>query len=248
MEGIIPGMKRIKAGEIEAVFFDVGNTLLRPYPSMEAICRHVLDQFGFKATDEELRKGIIAADRFYEERYWSDDTFWATEEDTSAMWVEMFAVLLEEMGIDGDRRFMGRALYDYFGHGDRWRTFPDVVPVFERLRGEGLRLALVSNWDARLAKLCFDMGLDRYLDSVISSASVGLIKPDPHIFELALERLDVAPGRTVHVGDHYYADVLGARSVGIFPVLIDRFGFGHTADVPVIKDLFGLLELLELET
>jgi len=142
---------------------------------------------------------------------------------------------------------MGRSLYDYFGHGDRWRTFPDVVPVFERLRGAGMRMALVSNWDARLAKLCFDMGLDRYLDSVISSASVGLVKPDPLIFEVALERMDVAPARTVHVGDHYYADVLGARSVGISPVLIDRFGFGHTADVPVIKDLYGLLELLELQ-
>jgi len=240
-------MQKITANEIEAVFFDVGNTLLKPYPSMEAICRHVIEQFGYTVTDDELRKGIIAADRFYEERYWSDDTFWATEDDTSAMWVDMFAVLLEETGIDGDGHFMGRSLYDYFGHGDRWRTFPDVVPVFERLRGEGLRLALVSNWDARLAKLCFDMGLDRYLDSVISSASVGLVKPDPHIFEVALERVDVSPERTVHVGDHYYADVLGARSVGIFPVLIDRFGFGHTADVPVINDLYGLLELLELK-
>lgn len=239
-------MQGIDASGIEAVFFDVGNTLLMPYPSMEAICRHVIEQFGYTVTDEELLKGILAANRFYEERYWSDDAFWATEDDTSAMWVDMFAVLLEETGIDGDRHFMGRALYDYFGHGDRWRTFPDVVPVFERLRHEGLRMALVSNWDARLTKLCFDLGLDRYLDSIISSASVGLVKPDPHIFEVALERMDVAPARTVHVGDHYYADVLGARSVGISPVLIDRFGFGHTADVPVIKDLYGLLELLEL--
>ena len=240
-------IRAINASGIEAVFFDVGNTLLVPYPSMEAICRHVIEQFGYTVSDEDLLRGIIAANRFYEERYWSDDTFWATEDDTSAMWVDMFAVLLEETGIDGDRHVMGRSLYDYFGHGDRWRTFPDVVPVFERLRGAGMRMALVSNWDARLAKLCFDMGLDRYLDSVISSASVGLVKPDPLIFEVALERVDVAPARTVHVGDHYYADVLGARSVGISPVLIDRFGFGHTADVPVIKDLYGLLELLELQ-
>jgi putative hydrolase of the HAD superfamily len=238
-------MRAINASEIEVVFFDVGNTLLMPYPSMEAICRHVIEQFGYTVTDEELRRGAIAAERFYEERYWSDDTFWATEDDASAMWVEMFAVLLAETGINGDRHFMGRALYDYFGHGDRWRTFPDVVPVFDRLRGEGMRMALVSNWDARLAKLCFDLGLDRYLDSVISSASVGLVKPDPYIFEVALERMGVAPARTVHVGDHYYADVMGSRSVGISPVLIDRFGFGHTADVPVIKDLYGLLELLE---
>src|SRR5450756_190141 len=92
-------MQKITANEIEAVFFDVGNTLLKPYPSMEAICRHVIEQFGYTVTDDELRKGIIAADRFYAVSYWSDDTFWATEDDTSAMWVDMFAVLLEETGI-----------------------------------------------------------------------------------------------------------------------------------------------------
>jgi putative hydrolase of the HAD superfamily len=232
---------------IEVVFFDVGNTLLKPHPSMEAICRHVLEQFGYTATDEELHRGIIAADRYYEQRYWTDDSFWANEEDASEMWSQMYSLLLDEIGIDGDRAVMGRALYDYFGHGDRWRTFPDVVPVFERLRGAGYRLGLISNWDSRLAKLCFDMGLDRYLDSVVSSASIGLIKPDPHIFDVALERMGVAPERSVHVGDHYYADVLGARGAGIFPVLIDRWGMGHTADVPVIRDLYGLLPLLGIE-
>ena len=57
----------------------------------------------------------------------------------------------------------------------------------------------------------------------------------------------VRPDRAVHVGDHYYADVLGARSVGIHPVMIDRFGFGHPADVPVIKSLYELLPILGLE-
>lgn len=229
---------------IEVVFFDVGNTLFRPHPSMSAVCRHVLEQFGYTATDEELARGLAAADSYYEYRYWTDDTFWANEEDASEMWAEMYALLLEEIGIDGDRHLMGRALYDYFGHGDRWRTFEDVVPVFERLREEGYRLGLISNWDSRLAKLCFDMGLDRYLDSVVSSASIGLIKPDPKIFEVALERMGVPPGSAVHVGDHYYADILGARSAGIYPVMIDRWGSGHTADAPVIEDLYGLLPLL----
>lgn len=232
---------------IEAVFFDVGNTLLVPYPSVQEVCREVLSRFGCEVTDEELTRGIIAADRHYEKRYWSDDSFWANETDASEMWSEMYALALEEMGVDGDRHLIGRAIYDYFGHGDRWRTYPDVVPVFERLRAEGFRLALVSNWDARLAKLCFDMGLYRYLDAVLSSASVGLIKPDPHIYEAACERLAVPPDRCVHVGDHYYADILGARSAGIFPVMIDRFGFVDGADVPVINDLYGLLPILGLD-
>lgn len=233
--------------KIQAVFFDVGNTLLKPYPSLEAICREVMQRFGYDATDDEMRRGVIAADRYYEKRYWSDDSFWASETDAARMWAELYAVALEEMGVDGDRHLIGRAIYDHFGDGARWRAYDDVEPVFERLRAEGYRLALVSNWDARLAKLCFDLGLFRYLDSVLSSASIGLIKPDPRIYEAACRRLDVEPDRAVHVGDHYYADVLGARSVGVHPVMIDRFGFGNPADVPVITDLYELLPILGLE-
>jgi putative hydrolase of the HAD superfamily len=239
-------MEELIPGKIEAVFFDVGNTLFKPYPSMEAVCREVLLRFGYDPSEEDMRRGMIAADRLYEKRYWEDDSFWANEEDASTMWSEMYVLALQEMGVDGDVHVIGRAIYDHFGDGDRWRTYPDVVPVFERLKVEGYRMALVSNWDSRLAKLCFDMGLDKYLDAVLSSAAVGLIKPDPHIFEVACERLRVEPRRAVHVGDHYYADVLGARSVGIHPVMIDRWGFGNPSDVPKISDLYGLLPLLGL--
>jgi putative hydrolase of the HAD superfamily len=237
---------RLDRTRIDAVFFDVGNTLFKPYPSLEAVVREVMSRFGYDPSDEDMLRGVIAADRYYEERYWKDDTFWANETDASEMWAELYAVALEEMGVDGDRHLIGRAIYDHFGDGARWRTYEDVVPVFERLRAEGYRLALVSNWDARLAKLCFDMGLFRYLDAVLSSASVGLIKPDPRIYQAACDRVGVEPRRAVHVGDHYYADVLGARSIGIHPVMIDRFGFGNPADVPVIKDLYELLPILGL--
>jgi len=232
---------------IDAVFFDVGNTLFTPYPSMEAVCREVLLRYGIDPTDEELRAGILAADRFYEERYWTDDSFWASDRDATEMWSELYSLVLRNIGVADEHRVIGRAIYDHFGDGDRWRTFPDVVPVFEKLRAAGYRLALVSNWDSRLAKLCFDMDLDRYLDAVLSSASVGLIKPDPHMFEAACRRLNVEPRRAVHVGDHYYADVLGARTIGVHAVMIDRFGHGHPSDVPVIEDLYGLLPLLGLD-
>lgn len=239
-------MREIDPDNVDAVFFDVGNTLFKPHPSLEAVCREVLERFGYDPTDEALRRGIEVADRYYEYRYWTDDSFWANETDASEMWSELYAKMLEETGIDGDVHLIGRAIYDHFGDGDRWRTYDDVVPVFERLKSEEYRLALVSNWDSRLAKLCFDMGLDAYLDSVLSSASIGLIKPDPTIYEVACERLKVEPARAVHVGDHYYADVIGARSVGINPVMIDRFGHEQPADVPVIVDLFGLLPILGL--
>jgi len=243
----MPDMSGARKMDIDVVFFDVGNTLFRVHPSMEEVCREVIQSFGYDASFEDIRRGLEAADKYYEYRYWTDDSFWANEEDASRMWSEMYALMLEVIGVDGDRQKMGRALYDTFGAGYRWRTFPDVVPVFETLRRRGYRLGLISNWDSRLANLCFDMGLDRYLESVVSSASVGLIKPDPRIFSIACERLKVKPERALHVGDHYYADVLGARSAGLHPVLIDRFDRNPHADVPVIHDLYELLPILGIE-
>ena len=107
-------------------------------------------------------------------------------------------------------------------------------------------MGIISNWDSRLEKICFDIGLYRYLQAILSSAVIGLRKPDPVIFEEGLSRLSIQASRALHVGDHYYADILGARSAGIQGVLIDRFGGEEKADVPTIHDLYGLLEVLAI--
>ena len=61
-------------------------------------------------------------------------------------------------------------------------------------------------------------------DTIVSSASVGLHKPDPRIFEMACDRLSVEPSDAVHIGDHHYSDIVGASAVGMTAVLIDRCG------------------------
>ncbi len=238
--------KKISMEDIDAVFFDVGNTLLEAYPSVEAICLEVIGRHGPVPTLELVRKGLEAADRYYYYRYWADDTFWAKEEEVAQMWLEMYLIMLEEVEVEGDRLSIAREMYSEFGRGDRWRTYPDVIPVMETLQGKGKKIGLISNWDAWLSSLCLDMGLHRYLDCVVASASLGKLKPDPHIFELALSRLGVEPHRAIHVGDQYYADVLGARVAGMHPVMIDRTDSGYQPDCPLVTDLYGLLEYLGL--
>jgi putative hydrolase of the HAD superfamily len=228
---------------IKAVFFDAGNTLLLPHPSVEEVCREVLASHGINPSMEDIRRGLERAERYYQDRYWSDDTFWASEEEASKLWDEMFTLALREVGVE-DPRAMGRLLNHEFGDGRRWALFPDVMPTVERLHDEGLRMGIVSNWDARLPGLCHHLGLSRYLDFVISSANLGRIKPEASIFHLALGRMGVSPPEAVHVGDHYYADVMGARSVGIHPVLLDRAGMAQKVDCAVIKSLTELPDLV----
>ncbi len=115
------------------------------------------------------------------------------------------------------------------------------MPTFARLREAGVRTGVISNWDRRLASILDGMGLGPMFDAVVSSADVGLHKPDPRIFELACERLGVAPARCAHVGDHYYADDVGASAVGMRAVLIDRHGGGCPA--PSVEPIATLYEL-----
>ncbi|MDD5448115.1 MAG: HAD-IA family hydrolase [Actinomycetota bacterium] len=232
--------------DIKGIFFDVGNTLLEPYPSFEAVCVEILGGFGHDISEEAIRLGSVVADRYYDERYRADDSFWTSEEAAREMWCEMYCRMLKEMGVDGDRKLIGETIYEEFGNGRRWKPYPDVIPVFEELKGRGLKLGIISNWDSRLEKICFDIGLYRYLQAILSSAVIGLRKPDPVIFEEGLSRLSIQASRALHVGDHYYADILGARSAGIQGVLIDRFGGEEKADVPTIHDLYGLLEVLAI--
>ena len=94
-------------------------------------------------------------------------------------------------------------------------VMPGVRETLRRLRARGLALAVVSNWDYGLHAQLRLAGLAPYFDTVVTSAEAGARKPDPRPLRVALERLGVAPGRAVHVGDHAPHDEVGAKAAGM---------------------------------
>jgi putative hydrolase of the HAD superfamily len=87
--------------------------------------------------------------------------------------------------------------------------------VLSCLREQGYRLAVVSNFYGNVATLCEEAGLAPLLDAIVDSAVVGVSKPDPRIFEIALERLRAAPDSAVMVGDSFDRDIRPARDLGM---------------------------------
>ncbi len=225
---------------LRAVFFDVGNTLLYAYPSVPEVVRQVLAEEGHVRDVSAIDQYMPMLDEFYEDRYREDDTFWRSEDETLAVWVGMYSLLCRQLGIEADAECIARRVYHEFGYAERWRAYDDVRPAFERLRARGLRLGLISNWDARLTGLMEGMGFSPLLDAVVSSAEVGLHKPDPRIFELACAKLGVEAADAAHVGDHQYADIIGAEAVGMTPVLIDRHGGEHPGQDRFVRTLDDL--------
>jgi putative hydrolase of the HAD superfamily len=113
-------------------------------------------------------------------------------------------------------------LYAHYARGEAWRVFPEVPGALARLRGRGVRLAVVSNFDARLAPILESLGLAASFDAVVHSSAVGSAKPAPAIFHAALSALAVEPANALHVGDDPVADVQGALGAGLGAVLIVR--------------------------
>lgn len=220
---------------LRAVFFDVGNTLLYPYPSVSEVCREVLTEAGHLHDTDAIERLMPLVDSYYEDRFREDDTFWRSEEEVSGVWIGMYSLLCRELGIHEDAEALARRVYEEFGAPARWKAYDDVAPAFERLHGRGVSLGIISNWDQRLEGLLRGLGLTRHLKTVVSSAAVGMHKPDPRVFEYACEMLGVEPREAAHVGDHHYSDIVGATAVGMQAILIDRHGTA-TADALATLD------------
>jgi len=121
-----------------------------------------------------------------------------------------------------------------------WRTgvwlYDDVVPALRALRGDGRRLAVVSNCSWQTAGVVEATGLAGQVDLVVLSFEVGLLKPDPAILRLALERLDADPARSALVDD-VAANLDAARGLGMTALLMDRRG---TASAPAHRTVSDL--------
>ena len=125
----------------------------------------------------------------------------------------------------------------------RFSAYPDVAPALRELRGRGLRLVVASNWDCSLPEVLERAGLAPLVDGVVSSAMVGAAKPEPALFEAALEVAGCGPSDALHVGDSPSKDIAGAARASVAAVLLDRSGNGPRgpARIESLAELPGLI-------
>ena len=105
-----------------------------------------------------------------------------------------------------------------------WQPEPEAPAVLELLRQQGHRLGLISNAgdDEDVQRLVDKCGLRPYFDIILTSAALGIRKPNPRIFQAALAHWGTQPSQAAMIGDRLGADVLGARNAGIFAIWLTR--------------------------
>jgi putative hydrolase of the HAD superfamily len=101
---------------------------------------------------------------------------------------------------------------------------------------------VVSNSDGRAAAALAAAGLLDAFEFVIDSGEVGVEKPDPRIFQIALDRLGVSPAAALYVGDLYEVDVVGARAAGLDVVLLDPDGANAGRGVRTFRSVAELAD------
>lgn len=207
---------------INAVLFDAGNTLLTPSPSVAKVFEEIAGKCGYEFLSGDVEECLPVMESYYEERYNEDDSFWCSADRASMIWVEMYKTLCFELGIAEDAEKVARAVYEAYTHAERWKVFPDVLGTLNALQSSGIRMGVVSNWDQYLRSIFDGLELSRYFEVLLSSADVGIRKPDPEIFEMAADRIGIPAANIAFVGDHLYADAMGAQQRDMTPILLTR--------------------------
>ena len=214
---------RAFGGEVEAVFLDVGGVFHLPDHRIvgEALRRAGIDRpLDAEVLDRAHYAGVAALVD------WPDVEagIWTAYQEAYAREVGAPARCVPDAVAELDVAFRVEGVWS--------RLVPGSLDGLRALQGTGVALAIVSNSDGtlegRLARegICqAGPGRGVPMAVVIDSAAVGVAKPDPAIFRIALEATGVAPERALHVGDTVGADIDGALAAGVRPVHLDPYGF-----------------------
>lgn len=232
-------MHQVRERVIETVFLDAGGVLV--YPNWTRVS-DALGRHGIHVSPDALARAEPIAKRQLD----TSATISGTT-DSSRGWL-YFDLILTAAGIPlGDATAAALDdLQSYHRESNLWEFVPPHVgPTLDALRRRGLTLAVVSNANGTLCRHFDRLGLTPAFGCVLDSCDVKVEKPNPRIFQIALERSGGRAETTIHVGDIYHVDVLGARNAGIRPVLLDEAGLYAEVDCPRIRALPDLLDLLD---
>ncbi len=223
--------------EIAAVCFDLDDTLWAVGPAIGRAERAMLDWLERHCPRVTRRHDLESMRRV---RAAVAEDFPGMRHDLAFLRKEALRRLGREAGYAEED--VAPAFDVFYAARNQVELFDDVLPALRQLRPR-FRLMSLSNGNADLAVI----GLSSYFEQAVGAREAGAAKPDARIFELMLQRAGLEPAQVAYVGDDPYADVAGARAVGMRAVWIDRFGRPWPEEVePPAYHVADLSELVVL--
>lgn len=234
----------------KAIFLDLDDTILNDSGPVDACWREACS-VGSAACG-------IAPDVLYEAVKASSKWFWSDAErhrtgrlDLQTARTEVVRRALKDLGVYDDELAVriGSAYHD--GREERLEIFPDALETLGWLQSQGCKLALLTNGNgAPQRKKIEKFGLEPFFDLILIEGEVGFGKPDPRVYQLALDRLAVSPTDVWMAGDNLDWDVVQPQRLGIFSIWIHPSGNGHSSSEAarpdcIVRSLSELKQLLQ---
>ena len=223
---------------IKLLSLDAGGVLV--FPNFERIS-DTFARHGLQVSPEALRAadphGRFAVDT-------ADRVAATNDADRGSM---HFRIMFERAGVPPDAPVQGvlDELWAYHTEHNLWEYVPpDVIPSLERLAATGVTLAIGSNANGIIHRVFERAGLRRYFSVICDSHVEGVEKPDRRFFEILVARAGGRPETTLHLGDLYHVDVVGARGAGLQAMLLDPHDLYSDYDVKRVKNLNEVVALV----
>jgi putative hydrolase of the HAD superfamily len=213
----------MKGHHLSAVTLDAGGTMIYCDPSPGEIYAHHLSRLGRPVRAEEVAPVFRDA--------WADmqrrtapgqDRYGSAPGGELGWWGAFVREVLQRLGHDAPWKPLLEDLYAAFCDIDVWKVFPDTVSTLETLAGDGVHLAVISNWDRRLPDILRSLDLYHLFETVTVSSLEGVEKPSTEIFHRTTDRMGISAAEALHVGDSPLEDYTGAERAGLAAALIDR--------------------------
>jgi HAD superfamily hydrolase (TIGR01509 family) len=227
------------------IFLDAGNTLL--FPRLDEVAQ-TITALGYPATVGDLQAAERAGKARLDEWLWPQIRRQQLPSSVDVYyWGEYLGHLLDRLQVpEGERPVVLREITAQFREIRLWSNVePSTAPYLRALGARGYFLGVISNSIGTMEEQLERLGLAQYFQTILDSEVVGVEKPNPEIFRIALRRSGFQASQAVFVGDTYSTDVGGAQLAGLTGVLIDRVGAYPKAPCPRITSLPELDKFLE---
>lgn len=197
---------------------DAGDTFVYGYPTFYEAVRDCWVALDDEVDDASIRR---AAARFFAE---NPRTALTSQENFQTYFQSLYRSVLRELNFPGDVEEFVEFLWAEWESGRRLRLFDDARGALEMLHRARFKLGIVSNWDLSFEGVMERLGVLKYFDVAVCSCRVGAAKPDPRIFEYALEQAGASPSQAWFIGDQAEYDTDPAGALGMKTVLVDYYG------------------------
>lgn len=228
---------------IRCVAFDAVGTVVQPVPSAAEMYFRVARRHGSQLPADEISRRFRVMFRETERGrsgQTGENRLATSEANERERWRTIVSAVIDDVP---DPQICFEELFDHFARPESWQCFPDVPATFERLRRMGLRLALASNFDGRLHRVCDGHPPLRSVACRVISAEVGFRKPSLRFYEALRKATGCRPEELLMVGDDRQNDWVGAREAGLAAVIVNR---GPDRGVGEIGGLLELADRIEL--